>query len=213
MNKETLKKIWKNKRWHSLVVLMLWMIGLALAMLLVFLMDDANSTISPQTNTNTNINRNLDYYDKLENLEEEDFSFSYTVTKDNEKITYEGNKIKNTITGYRQNRNGIMKYKIEDGITYEIQVDKEVEITTLYENVNASLLDISYILDLLYENKEENILSSNGTTTYFYSVVENEEPMQIKVTENSTCIENITLTLTNTTYELAFTSNIVSSSI
>ena len=202
MNKEFLKKCWKHPRWHSLMVLMIWIVSLTLLMVIVSLVNQFSPQKKkeeiPQMKTNE-----VSFEDKW-NCFLKDYSFKYIVTNTEGTVKYEGTVKGGITTGYRERLDGIIRYSIEDNLVYEIVLDEKKELTTLYENIDANLLDLSHIETLIQNIPIANsdILEEDEKTTYEYTIA--EENLKIVVITDDIQINKITLTKENETYELSF---------
>lgn len=220
MNKDFLKKCWEDKRLHSLMILIIWIIVLAVLMGIIFLVGAINGTdTKPETPTNEvetkKDNENteeqeiptvLSYYEKLEKLSTNDYAFTYTITKYNEKVKFEGTKENNVIEGYKQDNTGIIKYKIQNQKVYQVYIDHTVAISNLYENIDASLLDLNYVISMLKQVDDNDIVitEEESVTTYLYNLTEGEEELEITVIENNESIEEINIHRNNEIYELIY---------
>lgn len=218
MNKDFLKKCWEDKRLHSLMILIIWIIVLAVLMGIIFLMGAINGTdtkaetptneveIKKDNETKEETPTVLSYYEKLEKLSTNDYDFAYTITKYNEKVKYEGTKENNIVEGYKQDSTGIIKYKIQNQKVYQIFIDYTASISNLYENIDASLLDLNYVISMLKQVDDNDIVitEEENITTYLYNLTEDEEELEIIVTENNESIEEINIHRNNEIYELVY---------
>lgn len=203
MNKEFLKKCWKHPRWHSLMVLMIWIVSLTLLMGIVSLVNQFSPQKKkeeiPQMKTNE-----ISLEEKWNCFLKEDYTFYYLVTTETETVKYEGAVNKGITTGYRERLDGIIRYSIEDNLAYEMVLDEKKELTTLYENIDASLLDLSHIETLIQNIPVANsdILEEDKKITYEYTVT--EENLKIMVITDEAHIKNILIVKENETYSLSF---------
>lgn len=213
MDKNFLSKCFKDKRWHALLVLIIWIIVLSLLMGIVLIVNHfdntpkSNSTVAPdnqQFSPDTPVV--LSYMEKLNNLLNQNYEFIYTIQNENEKIRFEGTKEDNIIKGYKQSNSGIIKYKIENQKTYQILVDKTIEITNLYDDIDSSLLDLNYLVTILNQVNENNVIvtEEENISTYAYNLTQDEEALEIIVTENSNYISQMEIHRNNDTYTLEF---------
>lgn len=211
MDKEFLKKCWKNPRWHSLIVLIIWIVSLTLLMGVVSILNQFGSPKETIKKEPIQENKNEISYEEMWNhFKNRDYTFTYTIIKNEEMIKYEGNVKDKIITGYRERQDGIIRYSIEDDIAYENLVNDKKEIQTLYENVDANLLDTTYLYNLIQEIPASNsdILEEKGQTTYEYTAKIKEENVRITVITSDVQIQNITIEKDeNETYTLAFDFN------
>lgn len=203
MNKEFLKKCWKHPRWHSLMVLMIWIVSLTLLMGIVSLVNQFSPQKKkeeiPQMKTNE-----VSLEEKWNCFLKEDYAFYYLVTTETETVKYEGTVKDGITTGYRERLDGIIRYSIEDNLVYEIVLDEKKELTTLYENIDANLLDLSHIETLIQNIPVANsgILEEDKKITYEYTVT--EENLKIMVITDEAHIKNIMIVKENETYSLSF---------
>lgn len=206
MNKEFLKKCWKNPRWHSLMVLIIWIVSLTLLTGVVSILNMFSSpkeTVNKETNQKSNA---TSYEEKWQKFASDNYTYTYTITKNEETIKYEGTVKEGINSGYRERKDGIIRYSIENGIAYEILVNEKNEIPTLYENVDASLLNPTSIFEII-QNISANdidILEEKEKNTYNYSTQIEEENTKIQVIVDEEQIQNITIEKTNETYNLDF---------
>lgn len=206
MNKEFLKKCWKNPRWHSLMVLVIWIGVLSLLMGVVSILNQFSSpkeSIKKETEQKSNA---MSYEDKWKKLLEDHYAYTYTITKNEEIIKYEGT-IKDQInSGYRERKDGIIRYSVENGKIYEILVEEKKEMQTLYENVEADFLNPISIHELIKNvaANDVDILEEKEKTTYEYSTQIEEESVKVQVIADDIQIKNITIEKTNETYKLDF---------
>ena len=195
MNKEFLKKCWENKRTHALMVLILWMVALSLLMGLTALL---NQFSAPKNKIETKDEETISYDEIWKNLLNANYEFQYVVTLEDEKIEYNGKVEGKKISGYRENKEGILKYEIEDDISYELVMGERKPLETLYENVNKDYFSLDSLYVLLKDTpvEEEDLL-------YTYEMNGNVDIQVLLSKENK--IQKITIQEENTVYELNFT--------
>lgn len=205
MNKEFLKKCWKHPRWHSLMVLIIWIIALALLMGVVSILNLFSSPKETIRETKQE-NNGLSYEEKWEKFENNDYTYTYTITQNEEMIKYEGNIKEGINSGYRERKDGIIRYCIENGIVYEVVVNDKKEIQTLYENIDATLLNPTSIYEIIktISAEDTDILEEKEQTTYDYNAKIEEEEVKIQVIAEATQIKNIMIEKANETYKLDF---------
>lgn len=204
MNKEFLKQCWKNPRWHSLMVLIIWIISLTILIGIVSIINQFGSPKEPIKNETKE--SKTTYEDKWNNLLNDNYEFTYLVKMENETIKYEGTKKDNVTFGYRERKDGIIKYTIENDIAYEVLIEEKCEINTLYENVEENLLNLTYLNDLIksISANDSDILEEDNKTIYEYNTILNEENLKIIVIEDQTQIKKITIQKEKETYEFEF---------
>lgn len=205
MNKEFLKQCWKHPRWHSLMVLIIWIIALALLMGVVSILNLFSSPKETIKETKQE-NSGLSYKEKWEKFENNDYTYTYTITQNEEMIKYEGNVKEGINSGYRERKDGIIRYYIENGMVYEVVVNDKKEIQTLYENVEATLLNPISIYEIIktISAEDTDILEEKEQTTYDYNMKIEEEVVKLQVIADNTKIKSITIEKINETYKLDF---------
>ena len=205
MNKEFLKQCWKNPRWHSLMVLIIWIVSLTLLMGIVSIVNQFGSPKEPIKNETKE--SKITYEDKWNNLLNSNYKFTYLVKIEDDTIKYEGTKNDNVISGYRERKDGIIKYTIENNIVYEILIDEKQVINTLYENLEENLFNLTYLYDLIKNipANDSDIIEEDNITNYEYNTTLNEETIKIAVIEDQNQIKKIVILKENETYELEFT--------
>lgn len=206
MNKEFLKKCWKNPRWHSLMVLIIWIVSLTILIGIVTILNQFGSPKEQRREEPIKENKRISYEEMWDTLSRDNHEFVYTISKTEETIKYEGVVKEEITTGYRERKDGIIKYTIEDNIVYEKVVDEKKEIETLYENVDENLLTIDFIYQIVKNTKAEDtdILEENEKITYEYLTKVEEEELKIIVITNETQIQSISIEKENEMYLLDF---------
>ncbi len=202
MNKELIKKYWKDPKGHSLMLLLLWLVFLTF---LIGIVSIANY-FSPKREIMSQEKTSMSYEDIWQNFLKKDFSYTYTISINEELIKFEGKVVENTNFGYRERKDGIVKYSIEDDKTYEILLEEKNEVFNLFENVNAYLLDLNYIYEFVSKIPIENtdIVDGQGKLLYkYYGELENDK-IKITVVVSNTNITNILIEKLDDKYVLSF---------
>lgn len=201
MDKETLKKLWENKRTHSLIVLIIWIISLGLLMGVVTLINELSPKEKREIPKLEEKQKSLN--EKWENLLSQDYSFLYTIIKGEEVVKYEGSVVDGITSGYRERKDGIIRYYIEDDISYEVLMGEERKTDTLYENINANYINIKYIYELTKDAYDEKVLN-NKEEKYTYKIKEENEEINISFKTDEKQIKEITIEKENEKYLLKF---------
>lgn len=206
MNKEFLKKCWEDKRWHSLMVLIIWILVLALMILSVFILNAFTRNDAKIDDITDTEKVSLSYFEKLDKLLNSNYDFTYIVYKDDLKIKFEGANESNIIEGYKENTSGIVKYRIKDQKIYQLLIDEEIEMNNLYDDIDASLVDLNYIVEMLKQFSENDIVitEEGNINIYSYDIQHNEQNIKIVVNENKDEIEKIVIEKNNEKYELMY---------
>lgn len=201
-----------NKRLQALKVLGIWIIVLAFLMGAAYVLNsnkkEENETI---INSVDEIEKNdkqdgLSYYEKLDKLITNNYDFVYLINKNGEKVKFEGTKEDLIVTGYKQTEDEIIKYKIIGQKTYQVGIDKDKEITNLYDDIDASLLELNYVIGILRQIAEKDVIvtEEENKTIYDYNLNQDEEELEITVKENEESIESISIRRRNEAYELLY---------
>lgn len=207
MDKEFLKKCWKNPRWHSLMVLIIWIVSLSVLMGIVSIINQFSTPKETIQKEPVQESNHKFFYEEMWKLfETNDYAFTYTISKNGEVIKYEGNVKEGKTTGYRERNDGIIKYEIENNKHFQVLVDEKIEITNLYENVEESFLNPFSIYEKIkaIPIEDTDIIEEKEKTIYKYSTLIEEEKINICIITSETKIKNITIEKTNETYQLDF---------
>ena len=206
----------KNKQLASLKTLIIWVILVTLMIGGLYFINYLNINSNKKQEkeiVDKTIKKGesvLSYFDKLHKLLNDNYEFNYVIIKNSEKIKFEGIKKNGIIEGYKQDAFELIKYKIENQKIYKVLIDKNIEITNLYEGIDSSLLDLNYIIGILTQIAENEVIITEEefVTTYAYNMTKEEEEIEIKVIENNEYIEKISIKRNNEIYELNYKSSL-----
>jgi hypothetical protein len=194
---------------ESLKKLVIWIIVLTVMIGVFYLISfiGGDSSQSEEKEVVNDVINGLTYSQKLENLLNSNYTFEFLVTKNNDKYKFEGIKEDNKIIGFKETKNNIIKFKIEDNQVYEIKLDDELLTNDLYEDIDASLLDLNNIVSLISQTPDNDIIITlqGDNTLYDYNFSSKEEGLEIIITEDELNITNINIIRNNETYDLTFT--------
>ncbi len=207
MDKEFFKKCWKNPRWHSLMVLIIWIVSLSLLMGVVTIINEFKPQEKRENYKIEETQKGINYKEKLQDLLSDEYLMSFIVTKNDNTIKYEGTEYNEVVNGYKEDVSGITKYRIENGILYEVILDQVTEIESIYEEIISEFLDRNTLIAYILENEEEGIIDNKETSTYEYNLRYKEEKISINVVETKEFIEQITIESENENYQLTFSKN------
>ncbi len=206
MNKEFFKKCWKHSRWHSLMVLLIWIVVLTLLMGIVSIINHFSSPKTLPIKTETKESSKISYEEMWNYFTSKDYAYTYTITKDVEIIKYTGTRKDGIDSGYRERTDGITKYSIENGTIYEVLINDKKEIETLYENVDKNYLNPTSVYEMIQtiSANDTDILEEQEQTTYEYHTKIDEEDLKIVVITNHTQIKKIAIEKVKEIYALTF---------
>lgn len=197
---------WKTDRGKSLTKLLLWILFIVIV-LGAFIMQEKDNIDEYQMPSNevkdeenqVNDNNFKKYSDMQDELLNNNYLYKYVITNNEEKVMFTGIKNDNEDTGYKETKDGIIKYQIIDGIVSQINMDEITNIDNLYENIDSNYLDISLLFnnlsEYLYSTKKED---SKRTITY------DKDGYKVSVITNMENIEKIEITVDEWIYELNF---------
>ncbi len=198
MNIEFLKKCWKHPRWHALMVLILWIISLTLLTGIVFL---CNQFLPPKTLPIEKQVKEISYDAIWQNLLEANYHFLYTITSGEEKVEYTGNYENGKTSGYRENKDGILKYEIENNQCYELVMGERYPLETLYENDIYFQPSSLYALIKNIPEEDYDVIESTDIS-YIYTL--EDKKITVYVTKENK-IKRILIQEESKTYELDYT--------
>lgn len=116
-------KVWNNKKFNSLIKLVLWIIIMTLLYVLIILPNQ--NVIIPK---NENISeKSITFDDMKEDLLKYNFDFKYTYNLDNEKSIYYGTFYNDEALIYLENSEGLSKYYLKNGQVYLLNLDNLLE--------------------------------------------------------------------------------------
>ena len=144
--------------------------------------------------------KSLTYLEKQEKIYNGSYDFIFKITGETE-VNYSGSFSNDVVEGYKESKISTLKYRIENGVTYEINLDEKKEITDLYAGLDASLFDFKTMFDKL-NSKSTSIDRSTEYKTYTY---ENVDGYKYVVTMNDTEITKINISNESLNYEMIFT--------
>lgn len=91
----------------------------------------------------------LTYFEKQELLLSEPYAFEYTIKRGDETITYVGDHRPDSVEGYRETKDELIHYKIENGEAYRISLNESTLITDLYLDLDKSIFDLKNVFATL----------------------------------------------------------------
>ncbi len=185
-------KTWQTPRGRAALKLGIYGVFILLVLLLIFFRSD----LSPKVYKTVYTPYKKDNSTKIEDLKKNNFAYKYTITINETKILYYGNKLLNIESGYKEDINGIIKYIKENDKVYKVGLTEKEEMTNLYENLNPNYFSVNYIMELIepqfLENKdnEQNYILDNG--------------VEISIKSDNSDIKNIIIKDGAALYELEY---------
>ena len=181
-------KLLANKRFRSLIYLIFWCLFILIIYLTVLapleknINNNLNNTISNEIESQEDI---FDLNKAKENLLNYNFSYIYTYQDNNIKITYNGSRINNNQTGYKELNNEIIKYQIINNEYYTISNDNPILIDN--EIILNDYFNLEYIFNLITNTNCEiidNILNFQFMDIYVNMVISKENIVQIIINKD-----------------------------
>ena len=143
---EKIKKFFKylndNPRMKALFKLGIWVLFFAIVFAVVSIL----GALMPKKNNTSNTK--IDCVKKLIELKECNYEYEYTITKPDSKIIYKGSNYQGIEQGYKET-DKIIKYQVEDNMSYQIIGDYFEPIESIYDDVDVSLISLSSIAELI----------------------------------------------------------------
>ena len=162
-------------------------------------LDDLDTTESSREASSENTSKEASFQSMREALSSNNYDFVFTINNDF-KYTFTGRRCNELETGFKETKDGIIKYIINnDKKTYKIVNDENEEISDLYTGFDSSYLDINSLFSNL-KNIIYSVIEDSAGNTYIYDM--NDYKVEFKT--NNIEITSIIITTENTTYNLEF---------
>ncbi|MEG0794351.1 MAG: hypothetical protein RSG95_00970, partial [Bacilli bacterium] len=135
------KTFWKTVRGKAVIKLIVWSIFFLILFIVLSFMgskgknDDKNNLV-------------IGYNEKIDRLLKNNYEYEYKITINGNNINFNGKKDGKNEQGYKETKEGIIKYLVIDSVTYNITSNKKELFNSLYENINTEYLN----LPLLFKN-------------------------------------------------------------
>ncbi|MEG0977123.1 MAG: hypothetical protein RSF02_01050 [Bacilli bacterium] len=191
------KTFWKTVRGKAVIKLIVWSIFFLILFLVL-------SFIGNNEKNDDKNNLVIGYNEKIDRLLKNNYEYEYKITINGNNINFNGKKDGKNEQGYKETKEGIIKYLVIDSVTYNITSNKKELFNNLYENINTDYLNLPLLFKnispIKYEIKEEE---ENKKITYEYNYNNNV----IKVISNKVDITEISVISNDSTsiYIIHFT--------
>lgn len=206
MKKEpnTIKKMWHDKRGKAILKLGIWFLFFLLMALVMLIMSVFNKPTNKPSTKNPPIQNEITYLsinEMWDNLENQGYAYQYQVTTKptSESIIYQGDKT-NVDIGFRESKIGIIKYRVEEDHTYQILVDNEIEIPSIYEEGDELYLNLKNIRESL-----TNIIPEETKSGIKRVLTYQNNDVTTQIITTSTEITSIRITTSTKEYNLLLT--------
>lgn len=201
--KEKFKNLTKTERGKTAVKFSGYMVFLLFVIILILISGAGNNSYqeneSKESTQNETQTGEVTYLDMQKKLYEGNYTFSYKISGVIN-VNFEGEKLDNKITGYKETEESTIKYEIEDGKIYEIKLNSKKEYNDLYKDINATFFDYKTMFDSL-NSKSSSMKKEDSQKEYTYTNIDGYN-YSILIKENN--ITNIKITNENITYDLTF---------
>ena len=193
---EWLKKAWANPRKKAGIKLL----GYLLLFIFIFVFAAIGSRMDKtEIQEEQTVKEETDYSKELKELQKSKLNVTYTIFIDDKKYSISGLLENNILSGYIEYDESIKKIMIMNNNIYEIKNEDNV----LFEsNINASLLDINHIIDLMSDIKP--IINLRDDKTEYSYTINSDENIIINILVDNTKIERIEVKSEDNIYELVF---------
>ena len=185
-------RTWQTPRGRASLKLAVYGLFIISVLILIVVKTDRNPKVYKSTYTAIK----KDDTAKIADLKENNFAFRYTITINDLKTLYYGNKMQNLESGFKEDQNGIVKYLKENDKVYKIGLTDKEEITNLYEGINLEYLNLNYIFDLI--NDKQNEVEGNKQTYHL------DNNIVIEIITDNLNIKKITIQENSNLYELEY---------
>ncbi len=204
MKKESnfLFKMWQEKRGKAIIKLIIWSLFIIIVGISLITskpqIKQKEETKTPGNQTNQEQPKNLKIEEQFQILISQNYQYEYKIItlENNENLIYKGEKEQNIETGYKESKIGIIKYKIENGKTYQILIENEEEIASIWDPIDEEIISLKTIFEKI--KTSEKIEETENVHIYYH----NKETITIKSDKNK--ISTIKIITTNKIYELKY---------
>lgn len=182
--KKGIKELKKTSRGKAILRLIKWFIFF----IVLFIFIAISSTLTPKKNDlkpkedlplkEEEQNNKLDFNFKSS------YSYKYEVNVKGEKYLFTGFKEGVTDEGYKESKEGILKYLIDDTGIYNVNGEEKSLIDNLYEGIDFNYLDPVYILTIIRNLEfitEDNMYKASDKKNDYVITVNNKEITNISV--------------------------------
>ena len=195
-----LKKMWATPRGKAAIKLGLYLIFIVFVVIFINVSSKVNKIVKEST---VNEEKEITIGSMREKLLLNNYKYTYTITKNDKKTVYSGERLKQVETGTKENEFGTIKYYVNDVETYQIQMGEKKQIDNLYEDFNINLLDSEYLLNLT-NDKSTIINKDKDLKEYNYSFDLEDKEIDISIYTKNDNIKEIKVIYDDTTYELKY---------
>ena len=141
---------WSTTQGKSTIKFVAWMIFIII-LIVIFAINGKpeNNNINNTQEKNEEIISFEKYETMQDNLLNGCFNYEYKIIEENITTIYTGKKLNDTEIGYKETKDGIIKYIKDKDITYKVVLDEKEELPNLYDESDKSFLNINIIFENL----------------------------------------------------------------
>ena len=191
----------KDKKGKEFIKLISYLVFIFVFLLLVLITGSykKEKAVVPKTKESVESKVEITYLDKQKKLYEGKYNFVYEITGAIT-IKYNGTFDKGTTTGFKEDSNGITKYKISEGNVYSIKMDTEEPYDKLYDGLDISLFDFKSLFEDL-NTRNTTINDEKDKKSYSYKDVNGYD---VSVVLDDNYIKEIVITNDSLKYDFSF---------
>ena len=192
----------QTKKGRETIKLLVYLSFIIIFFLLVLIagMTKKKSIVIPKTTESIESKVEVTYLDKQKKLYEGKYNFIYEISGAIT-IKYNGTYDNGIVTGFKEDSNGIIKYKIAEGNTYSIKMDSEEPYDKLYDGLDVSLFDFNSLFNNL-NTKNATINDDGDKKSYSYKDINGYD---ISVILDDSYIKEINISNDGLQYKFSFT--------
>lgn len=184
-----IKELRSTERGKTIFKLSLYMIFFVFVIILVIAtkggenpyLTSLNSTSDGSESKVTTESRELTYFEKQKRLLEEKYEFDYKI-EEPATVEYYGTYDDGKVEGFKETKNDLIKYMIEDGKVYSLKLGERSEYENLYDGLDSSIFNLKDLFEKLNmtsstisRNKEDKIYNYLDVEGVDYIVYTGEE--------------------------------------
>ena len=142
--------------------------------------------------------KELTYFEKQE-LFDGKYNFEHTISLGEKKINFVGEYDRGLVDGFKEDGKSLIHFKIEQGISYKVELFEKEPIDDLFDGMDESLFDFKALFKIL-NGSSATIVRDGDDKTYNYTIGDNS----YEVVAGKKFIKKIKVTAGNDVYEFGF---------
>lgn len=200
-----LKELYKTERGKALIKFSLYLLFLIFVIVLCSvagsMKNDRTQTNPQSTEKESRISEKNPptYFEKQKMLINQKYSFEYVITKTEKTVTYMGDFDGKNTNGYRETKDDLIHYVIEEGIPYKISLTEKTPLNDLFLDLNEKYFDLKNLFMTL-NGLPAQIEKVDDDKIYNYEL----EDVNVTITVGTEYIKNIRIENENEKYDFSF---------